>query len=223
MHYNKRFAIRLLNMVSGVFLYAFGIAMTIKANIGYAPWEVFHVGLALTTGMTIGAASIIAGIAVVVLVTALGEKFGLGTLASMILTGVFIDIVLWLDFIPVAKNFLAGIVMLFAGLFIISLGSYFYMKSAFGVGPRDNLMVALTRKTKIPVGLCRSTVELLMTFAGWLLGGKAGIGTIISMFAIGFCIQITFQALKFDVTAINHETLSDTYTALKNQQKERGK
>ena len=201
-------------MILGLVLYALGIIMTMKADLGYAPWEVFHAGLAAVTGLSIGVASIIAGIVVVIIVTASGEKLGLGTLASMILTGVFMDIILRTNVIPAAGSRAVGIVMLIAGLFIISAGSFFYMRSALGVGPRDNLMVVLTRKTKIPVGLCRGAVELLVTLVGWLMGGIVGIGTVVSVAAVGFCIQITFRVLKFDVTAIRHETLGDTYAAL---------
>jgi len=201
-------------MITGLAFYALGIVMMINADIGYAPWEVFHVGLANAIGLTIGVTSIIAGIIIVLIVTILGEKLGLGTIASMILTGVFIDIIFFVDFIPMAKNLLIGIVMLITGLFILAIGSYFYIKSAFGVGPRDNLMVVLARRTKFPVGVCRSAIELLVTVIGWLLGGMVGIGTVISVIAIGFCIQIAFKLLKFDVTLIKHETLKDTFDTL---------
>ena len=217
----KRFFVRLLNMLIGLVLYALGIVITMKANIGYAPWDVFHAGLAAVIGLSFGVASIIAGIVIVIVVTVLGEKLGLGTLAGMILTGVLIDVILWTDVMPTADNFVIGIIMLIAGLFIISIGSYFYIKSAFGAGPRDNLMVVLTRKTKIPVGLCRGAVELLATLAGWLMGGMVGIGTVISVVAIGFCIQITFRVLRFDVTAVRHETLGDTYAAFTNKNRDK--
>jgi len=49
-----------MNMITGLILYALGIVLMINANIGYAPWEVFHVGLAKTMGLTIGVTSIIA-------------------------------------------------------------------------------------------------------------------------------------------------------------------
>ena len=210
----KTFLLRLLNMITGLVFYALGIVMMINADIGYAPWEVFHVGLANTIGLTIGVTSIIAGIVIVLIVTILGEKLGLGTIASMILTGVFIDIFFFFDFIPMAKSLLTGVIMLIAGLFILAIGSYFYIKSGFGVGPRDNLMVVLARRTKFPVGVCRSAVELLVTVIGWLLGGKVGIGTVISVISIGFCVEITFRLLRFDVTQIKHETLKDTFDSL---------
>ena len=207
----KNFAIRLLSLLVGTFLTALGIVMTIKANIGYAPWEVFHVGLALTTKMSIGVASIVAGVVIVVIVTVFGEKIGFGTICSMVLTGVFIDLIIKLNIMPLAINWVVGMVMLITGLFIISVGTCFYMKSAFGAGPRDNLMVVLNRKTKLPVGICRSIVELSVTLAGWILGGMAGIGTIISVIAIGVCIQTTFAIFKFDPAAVEHKTLKQTF------------
>jgi uncharacterized membrane protein YczE len=109
------------------------------------------------------------------------------------------------------ENMAIGIIMLVSGLFVVAAGSYFYIKSAFGAGPRDNLMVVLARKTKLPIGVCRGMVELAATFVGWLLGGMVGVGTLISGFAVGFCIQITFALLRFDATAVQHETIGQTF------------
>jgi len=201
-------------MVIGLFLYACGIVVTLKANIGYAPWEVFHAGLSGKIGLSFGLTSIFVGFIIIVITAFLGEKIGLGTISNMILIGLFIDAILFINIIPVSGNLMIGIIMLVTGLFIVSIGTYFYIKSAFGAGPRDGLMIAFTRKTKIPVGICRSIIELLATFAGWRLGGMAGIGTVISVVSVGFCIQITFKILRFDVAAIRHESLFDTFACL---------
>jgi uncharacterized membrane protein YczE len=75
-------------------------------------------------------------------------------------------------------------------------------------------MVVLKRKTKLPVGVCRSVVELAVTLAGWRLGGMVGIGTVISVVAVGFCIQLVFTIFKFNVAAVKHETLKQTYKTL---------
>lgn len=210
----NRFYIRLLRLIWGNLLFAIGIVTTINANIGYAPWDVFHVGLAKTIGLSIGTASILLGVIIGIVAVLLGEKLGLGTLLNMVLLGVFMDIILALHMIPIANNFMYGVIMMILGLFIIALASYFYIGSAFGAGPRDSLMVALTRKTGLPVGVCRGTIELLAVFFGWRLGGILGIGTIISAFAIGFCVQTTFKLLKFDPTKVKHETLNQTYNML---------
>jgi uncharacterized membrane protein YczE len=213
----KSFLIRVVDLVMGIFLLSLGVVLTIKANIGYPPWEVLHVGLARTTGFSIGIASILAGLVIVIFVTACGEKIGLGTVLGVVLTGVFIDLIMTV--IPTGENIAAGSIMLIIGLFFISLGTYFYMKSAFGAGPRDNLMVVLKRKTKLRIGVCRSIIELTAVLAGWLLGGMVGAGTVISVIAIGFFIQITFAIFKFDVTQVQHETLIQTYKTLINHKK----
>jgi len=201
-------------MILGLFFYALGIVLTIKANIGYAPWDVFHVGLTYKTGLSLGIVSIIVGLILVVIVTLLKEKFGLGTIFNTILIGLFVDLLFHIDITPAVENYIIGIVLLISGLFIIAIGSYFYIKSGFGVGPRDNLMVVLAKRTRLPVGLCRSIIELIVTVSGWFLGGMVGLGTVISVIAIGFCVQIIFRLFKFDVTQVNHETLTDTWFSL---------
>ena len=207
----KQFILRLLVMIIALFIFALGIVITLKANIGYAPWDVFHVGLANTFGLSIGLVQILVGFLLLIITTLSGEKNGFGTICNIILIGLFIDMLLYIDIIPTSNYFLIGLLMLIAGLFLISIGSCFYIKTAFGAGPRDSLMVLLTRKTKIHVGICRGIIELTVTIIGWFLGGMVGIGTIISVVGIGFCIEITFKLLRFDVTQVKHESLLDTF------------
>jgi len=211
----RKIALSFSKLVFGLFLYALGIALTIRANIGYGPWEVFHVGLGRTVGITIGNASIAVGLIIIVITLLMGEKIGVGTILNMFLIGFFLDGLLISDIIPVIENTYLGILALIAGLYIIAVGSYFYIGSGFGAGPRDGLMVALTRKTGLPIGAIRSIIELTATAIGWLLGGMVGIGTLIAGFAIGFCIQSTFRLLNFNPTEIRHSTISDTISEIK--------
>lgn len=210
----KKIMKRLLRLILGLFLYALGIVLTMKAQIGYAPWEVFHAGLGKTIGMSIGNVSILTGLLIVVLAFFMGEKLGLGTVLNMVLIGVFMDILLEAGVIPAASHWTWGFLLLMAGLFVISLASYFYIGSGFGAGPRDSLMVALTRKTGLAVGVCRGAIELAAVVTGWLMGGLLGAGTLISAFAIGLCVQFTFRMLRFDPTRIQHETLTQTFRSV---------
>jgi len=207
----KQYAIRFVNLLAGNILFALGIVLTLRANIGYAPWDVLHAGLSQKTGLSFGLISIIVGLLINVIVLILGEKIGLGTLSNMVLVGLFIDAILTLNIIPLPTQLPFNILMLIGGLFVISLGSYYYIKSAFCAGPRDSLMVALVRKTRLPIGICRSLVELTAFIGGWLLGGMVGAGTVISVIGIGFCIQVTFMLLRFDPTKVKHETFLDTF------------
>ena len=160
-------------------------------------------------------ASILLGLVICIIVAMAGEKLGVGTLLNMVLIGVFLDLILELQVIPLMNGFPTGIIMMMAGLFVISLGSFFYMGSGFGAGPRDSLMVVLERKTGLPVGVCRALIESSAVLFGWLMGGPVGLGTVLAAFGIGFCIQTTFSLLKFKTTTIRHETLHETLKALR--------
>ena len=208
---------RLARLMWGLFLFALGIAITLNAQIGYAPWDTFHVGLSTTIGISIGTASISVGLVIMLLTVSLREKIGLGTILNMFAIGSFLDLILALNILPVAPNLPLGIAMLILGLIIISFGSYFYMDSGFGAGPRDSLMVALTRKTRLPIGVCRAGIEGFALFLGWRLGGMVGVGTILSVFLTGFFVQWTFKLMKFDATQVQHETLGETVRALMSQ------
>lgn len=213
------YIVRFIKLNFGLFLYGLGIIVTMRANVGYAPWEVLHSGISQTLGVSIGLVNTAVGALIVAIVFMLGEKIGLGTIFNMFMIGLFMDLILYLDFIPLFDNFWIGTLVLIIGLFIISLGTYFYISSAFGAGPRDSLMVAVTRKTGLPVGLCRGILEVSVVFIGWLLGGMVGLGTVISAFAIGFCVQITFKLVKFDPTQVKHETFGVMFHNLRNLKK----
>ena len=196
---------RLLRLLFGLFLYAVGIVLTMKAHIGYAPWEVFHAGLANVLGLQIGNVTIWVGVVIGLIVMLSGERIGLGTVSNMVLVGLFMNMLLKSTLIKEQSSFLPGILQLVVGLFIISLASFFYISSGFGAGPRDSLMVFLSRKSGLSVGVCRGAIELSVTIVGFLMGGMLGWGTLLSAFLIGFCIQLTFRVLRFDPKTVVHD------------------
>lgn len=206
----KREGLRILRLLWGLFLYAVGIVMTVHANLGVAPWDVFHQGLSRQLGVTFGVASIIASVAIVGLAAGMKEHVGFGTLCNMVLIGAFVDVLMLGHVIPEAHTFTSGIVMMIAGLFIVALASFFYMGARYGSGPRDSLMVVLARRTGRPIGLCRAAIEALALICGWLLGGHVGIGTIISALGIGFAVQVVFSLLRFDAEAVEQESFAET-------------
>lgn len=208
------FFVRMLRLFFGLFLYALGIVVTMNANIGFAPWEVFHKGISNISGFTIGQISILVGFLICILVLLMGEKLGLGTLFNMIMIGTFIDIIMFFDFIPHIKSFYYGIPMLFFGLLIIAAASFFYISSAFGAGPRDSLMVAIEKKTGFSSGQSKGIIEASVVLAGWLLGGPVGLGTVLAAFGIGVCIDFVFNLFNFKPSEIEHETFAKTYSRI---------
>lgn len=87
----QSYKLRFLKLIAGLMLYAVGIVLTLRANIGYAPWDVFHAGTSNITGIQLGTASIIVGLVVLVIAVLLGEKLGAGSILNMLLIGLFIN------------------------------------------------------------------------------------------------------------------------------------
>lgn len=210
----REYARRTGLLLSGLLVSSVGITMMLQANVGLEPWSVLQQGIAQTCGITYGVSSILVGAAVILIAIVCGERVGLGTVANIILCGVFIDTLLALGWIPKMEGLASGVLMLLAGLELLALGTWMYMRSALGSGPRDALMVAMARKTGRSVGLCRAAVEVVIIFVGWRLGGQVGLGTVISALGLGTLFNLNFALLRFDAAALHQEDLPETLRRL---------
>lgn len=201
---------RMLRLVAGMAVSAVGVTLMLQANIGLEPWSVLQQGMSQSWGITFGTASMIVGAAAIGIAVVCGESLGIGTIVNIVICAIFIDALLWLNRIPQMTELLPGILMLLAGLELLTLGTWLYMKSALGSGPRDALMVALARRTGRSVGLCRILVEICAIIAGYFLGGQVGIGTVISAFGFGTLVNVNFGLLRFDAAGLHQENIAET-------------
>ncbi len=200
----------------GLFLCAIGSYLSIQANVGLAPWGAFNIGVAAATGLTYGNVSIITALLVILVDVALKEKIGMGTLMDSILMGVYVDLLIRLDPLPLCTNYGLGILVLLLGQVAICLGSYYYISAGLSCGPRDSLMVALDKRlTKVPIGAVRGLIETGALLVGWLFGAKVGLGTIIAVFGISSILQLTFSIFRFDPKSVDHEDILTSFRNLK--------
>ena len=211
----KQMVQRVIRLFIGLFLFAVGIVLTINADLGLSPWDVFHQGISQFTGITMGQASIVVGILLVILDAVLGERLGWGTLCNMLFIGLFMDFLMLNHLLPIYEGVIAKVFMMFLGMVVIGVASYFYIGAALGSGPRDGLMIALTKKTHKSVRLIRNFIELSALILGYLMGGFVGIGTLIMALALGYIIQFTFKVLQFDVNSIKHRFIDEDIKLLK--------
>lgn len=207
--------VRYLKLFLGFFVCSLGVVVIIKSNLGFSPWDVLHQGISKVGNITIGQASILVGVGVITLDCFLGERIGSGTILNILFIGTFMDLILYLDIVPLSSGIVMGVFMMFFGLFIFSIGCYLYMSTGLGCGPRDALMVALTKKTNFSVRAVRNSIEISVLFIGYLLGGYAGIGTVITALFAGVIIQWVFKILKFDVKAVVHRDIRGEVVSLK--------
>ena len=175
-------------LILGLILFGIGEALLITANIGVSPWFVLHQGLAFKTGYTIGITTFIVSVAVLLLWFPLKQKPGVGTILNTILISVVIDLSLF--FLPYPKEFLFQLIQVFIGIFIIGIGSGYYLAANLGPGPRDGLMTGINKQTNQSIALIRTLIELSAVGIGFYLGGIVGIGTVIYAVGIGFSVSL---------------------------------
>ena len=205
----KDIIIRFLKLLFGLFICSVGIVMLINAGLGLGPWDVFHQGLSLKTGITIGQASILTGFAIVLFTSFFGERLGWGTLLNTVLIGLFMDFLMLNKIIPVVSNIIPQIIMISGGMLLIGIGSYFYMSAELGSGPRDGLMVVIAKRSSMSVQFIRNAIEVAALAVGYFMGGFFGIGTVVIALTIGYFVQFAFKLFKFDVSKINHRFIDD--------------
>jgi len=198
---------RIIFLLWGLLLFAFGIVMTIKSNLGTAPWDALHLGLIHYLPLSLGQVSQMTGILVIMASWFLGMKPGWGTIANMYFIGLFIDVFMACQWIPIPNHWYSQLAMLLGGILVIGWATFFYLSAAFGAGPRDSFMVGSIHKTGWPVWKVRTVIETSVATVGYFLGGPVGIGTVIIAFTLGPSIQWAFTIMGKRAQDIKHAPL----------------
>ncbi|WP_335873026.1 YczE/YyaS/YitT family protein [Bacillus sp. 2205SS5-2] len=209
---NKEQVVRWSFFIGGLLILALGIALTIKGKMfGIGPWDVFHYGLFLQLGLTIGSWSIIVGLLIISVTAIFTKKWPkMGAWLNMLLMGLFID--MFLLILPDVHSVIGQAIVFCVGLLVLGYGIGLYVSADFGAGPRDSLMLLLVEKTGWSVKWVRNAIEIVVFLFGWLLGGPVGIGTIVIAFLLGTIINYSLPQSKsflhFCLIKWNAKTLS---------------
>ncbi|MFE2414538.1 YitT family protein [Kitasatospora sp. NPDC059408] len=178
---------RLPQLLGGLALYGASMALMLRSGLGLDPWDVLHQGLQRALGLTVGAWVTICGALVLLLWIPLRQRPGLGTVANVLVIGAAMD--LTLTVVGEVGALPARIALMTAAVLLNGLASGLYIGARLGPGPRDGLMTGLHRRTGRSLRLIRTGIELTVLAAGILLGGTAGVGTVVYALAIGPLVQ----------------------------------
>ncbi len=197
-------------IVAGLAVFAFGVHLTIYANIGLAPWDCLGMGLSYHTFLNYGLAMTVIALAILVIDLLLHERIGYGTIIDALLTGNLVQMYNSLNPLPENHNLWLGIAVMLAGFVFMALGMRIYMEAAQCCGPRDSLLVGIgKRMPKIPIGAVEILLWAAVLLAGWLLGGPVGIGTLISTFGAGAVMQLVYSLIHFEPREIRHRDVAE--------------
>lgn len=184
---------RLVILVGGLMLFAVAVVLSLQSNLGANSWTVLSDGVSRRTPITIGQATEIIGLVMLLVSWAVGIAPGIGTVLNMILIGFFVDVILGTGLIAKAGPYPLRVLMLGGAIVVIGLASGMYISSGLGAGPRDSFMLALTEITGLPVHVNRWMIEVVVVIIGIILGGSFGIGTIIFALLVGPAVGVGFR------------------------------
>ena len=179
-------AFTVLMLVIGLFLFGLGEAILIASDSGVSPWTVLAQGISKMTNVSIGEATFLISISILLFWIPLRQIPGIGTILNVIIIASAID--LTLPYLPHPENFLLKILQASLGILVVGIGSGIYLSCNLGPGPRDGLMVGLQQITNKSIPTIRTFIELSAVISGWFLGGIVGMGTILFVFGIGPCV-----------------------------------
>ena len=186
--------ISVVMLAIGLVIFGLGEALLIASGVGVSPWTVLAQGLTNITGWSVGLATFVVSVAVLLLWVPLRQTPGMGTILNIIIISLVLDLAdPWL---PRFDSLALRVAEAAAGVIVTGIGGGIYLIANLGPGPRDGLMTGLQRLTNLPIAWVRSAIELAAVALGWSLGGVVGIGTLLFAFGIGPCVAATMYGLQ---------------------------
>jgi uncharacterized membrane protein YczE len=191
---NRSLLFRLAVLIVGLFVYGLGVALTVHAGLGIAPWDVFAQGISIQTGLSFGVSTVAVSALVLLAWIPLRVKPGIGTIANAVLIGLFADF--WLLMLPDTSIYWQRLIIFLIGVVVVAIATGLYISSAFGSGPRDGLMQGTANALDKPFWMVRTAYEGTVLSLGALMGGQVREGTLIFALSIGYLVQLSLKFFK---------------------------
>ena len=188
-------------LLTGWVLVSAGIVSVLRAGLGAGPLDVLNVGIASHLGVQVGTASWVTMGTIIAVAMILGARPGPATFASTFFVGSLVNV--FLDLILTPDSFAARLVLLCVGVGILYLGVCLSVVAGLGYSAVDMLMFALGGKG-LSLRVARWGIELTAVTAGVILGGTAGIATILIALSAGpSLVRLIPLVARLPLVAVN--------------------
>lgn len=180
-------------IIVGSIIAAYGITLAMYAGFGGATLAVLWQGIAETFHISIGVASMI--VAIIMILFAFfydRSQIHVGTILYQIVYSFCVD--LFADAHVYSTHLWVNALIMLLGIILFAIGTGLYAAASLGRGSYEALTFSLAEKNGWQVKKVRMILDILMVMVGVILGGKFGICTIATIVISGPIIQ--FTALK---------------------------
>lgn len=187
--------IKLIIIVVGSVVAAYGITLALYAGFGGATLAVLWQGISKTFHVSIGMASMI--VAIVMIVFAFfydRSQIHVGTILYQIVYSFCVD--LFANAHVYSTHMWVNALIMLLGIVLFAIGTGFYAAASLGRGAYEALTFSLAEKNNWQVKIVRMVLDVVMVVTGVILGGKFGICTIATILISGPVIQLTAAKAK---------------------------
>ena len=187
--------IKLIIIVVGSVVAAYGITLALYAGFGGATLAVLWQGISKTFHVSIGTASMI--VAIVMIVFAFfydRSQIHIGTILYQIVYSFCVD--LFANAHVYSTHLWVNALIMLLGVMLFAVGTGVYAAASLGRGSYEALTFSLAEKNGWQVKTVRMILDIVMVLTGVLLGGKFGICTIVTIIISGPIIQFTASKAK---------------------------
>ena len=186
---------KIIIIVIGSVIAAYDIPLALYAGFGGATLAVLWQGISRTFHISIGMASLI--VAIVMIVFAFfydRSQIHIGTILYQIVYSLCVD--LFANAHVYSTHLWVNALIMLLGVMLFAVGTGFYAAASLGRGSYEALTFSLAEKNGWQVKVVRMILDIVMVIAGVLLGGKFGICTIVTIIISGPVIQFTASKTK---------------------------
>lgn len=186
---------KIIIIVIGSIIAAYGITLALYAGFGGATLAVLWQGISRTFHISIGMASLIVAIIMIVFSFFYDRsQIHIGTIIYQLVYSLCVD--LFANAHVYSTHLWVNALIMLLGVMLFAVGTGVYAAASLGRGSYEALTFSLAEKNGWQVKAVRMILDIVMVLTGFLLGGKFGICTIVTIIISGPIIQFTASKAK---------------------------
>ena len=192
---NDKLLKRILTIIVGSIIAAYGITLALYAGFGGATLAVLWQGISKTFHISIGMASFVVALVMILFAVFYDRKqIHIGTVLYQIVYSLCVD--LFANLHIYSRYMWINFFIMLAGVILFAAGTGLYASTSLGRGSYEAVTFALAEKNNWQVKIVRMILDVIMVVTGVLLGGSFGVCTIVTIIVSGPVIQFVNSGSK---------------------------
>lgn len=192
---SNHFVKKLVVIVAGSVIAAYGITLALYAGFGGATLAVLWQGISETAHMSIGMASFVVALGMILFALLYDRtQIHIGTILYQLVYSACVD--LFADLHVYSSHTWVNFLIMLLGVILFAAGTGLYASASLGRGSYEAVTFALAEKNNWQVKIVRMILDIIVVVIGVLLGGQFGVCTIVTVIVSGPIIQFVNSRAK---------------------------